>query len=88
MEWVVRRWAAPENTRRHRCLCDVTRMLDKRMGDLGKLNVDGSKVKRIALSPGCIDRKDIDAVGYRHLDHRCMPWMMMDAAEKMYVENP
>ncbi|MEP6595815.1 MAG: Gfo/Idh/MocA family oxidoreductase, partial [Ginsengibacter sp.] len=72
-------------------LCDVDKnVLDKRMGDLSKLNVDPSKVKTYGDYRSLLDNKGIDAVIIATPDH----WhalIMMDACaagKDVYVEKP
>jgi predicted dehydrogenase len=72
-------------------LCDVDKnVLDRRMGDLSKLNVDASKVKTYGDYRSLLDNKDIDAVIIATPDH----WhalIMMDACaagKDVYVEKP
>ncbi len=72
-------------------LCDVDKnVLDTRMNDLSKLNVDKSKVKTYADYRSLLDNKDVDAVIIATPDH----WhalIMMDAcaADKdIYIEKP
>ena len=72
-------------------LCDVDKnVLDKRIGDLGKLNVDATKVKTYSDYRSLLDNKNVDAVIIATPDH----WhalMMMDACaagKDVYVEKP
>ncbi len=72
-------------------LCDVDKnVLDKRMNDLTKLNVDASKVKTYTDYRKLLDQKDIDAVIIGTPDH----WhalIMMDACaagKDVYCEKP
>src|SRR5687768_8918474 len=71
-------------------LCDVDKnVLDKRMGDLSKLNVDASKVKPYGDYRSLLDNKNVDAVIIATPDH----WhalIMMDACaagKDVYVEK-
>lgn len=72
-------------------LCDVDKnVLDKRLGDLSKMNVDASKVKTYGDYRQLLSQKDIDAVIIGTPDH----WhalIMMDACaagKDVYVEKP
>jgi predicted dehydrogenase len=72
-------------------LCDVDKnVLDKRMADLSKMNVDLSRVKTYTDYRQVLDRKDIDFVIIGTPDH----WhalIMMEACESgkdVYVEKP
>ena len=72
-------------------LCDVDKnVLDKRMADLAKMNVDTSKVKTYGDYRKLLEQKDIDAVIIGTPDH----WhalIMIDAVEAgkhVYVEKP
>ena len=72
-------------------LCDVDKnVLDKRMNDLAKMNVDTSKVKTYSDYRKLLERKDIDAVIIGTPDH----WhalIMIDACQAgkdVYVEKP
>jgi predicted dehydrogenase len=72
-------------------LCDVDKnVLDRRMGDLGKMNINAGKVKTYGDHRQLLDRKDIDAVIIGTPDH----WhalIMTDACaagKDVYVEKP
>jgi len=72
-------------------LCDVDKnVLDKRMGELAKLNVDATKVKTYGDYRKLLEQKDIDIVIIGTPDH----WhtlIMIHAAEAgkhVYVEKP
>lgn len=72
-------------------LCDVdNNVLDRRFGDLAKMNIDASKVKRFNDHRALLDMKDVDAVIIGTPDHwHCM--IMVDACKAnkhIYVEKP
>jgi len=72
-------------------LCDVDKnVLDKRMGDLSKLNVDASKVKTYGDYRGLLDNKDVDAVIIGTPDHWHALIMMNACAsgKDVYCEKP
>jgi predicted dehydrogenase len=72
-------------------LCDVDKnVLDKRMNDLAKLNVDASKVKTYTDHRQLLDRKDIDAVIIGTPDHWHALIMIhaCEAGKDVYVEKP
>jgi predicted dehydrogenase len=72
-------------------LCDVDKnVLDKRMGELAKMNVDASKVKTYSDYRKLLEQKDVDAVIIGTPDH----WhamIMIEACQHgkdVYVEKP
>ena len=72
-------------------LCDVDKnVLDKRMADLSKMNVDASKIKTYSDYRKLLEQKDIDAVIIGTPDH----WhalIMIEACQHgkdVYVEKP
>src|SRR5919112_6917234 len=72
-------------------LCDVDKnVLDKRMGELGKLNVDASKVKTYSDYRKLLEQKDIDAVIIGTPDHWHALQMIhaCKAGKEVYVEKP
>jgi predicted dehydrogenase len=72
-------------------LCDVDKnVLDKRMADLAKMNVDASKVKTYGDYRKLLDQKDIDAVIIGTPDHWHALIMMhaCEAGKHVYVEKP
>lgn len=72
-------------------LCDVDKnVIDKRMGELSKLNIDGSKVSTFADYRKMLDRKDIDAVIIGTPDHWHALQMIhaCQAGKDVYVEKP
>src|SRR5882757_4367274 len=51
-------------------LCDIDKnVLDKRLAELGKMNIDTSKIKTYGNYKGLLDQKDIDAVIIGTPDH-------------------
>lgn len=72
-------------------LCDVDQnVLDKRMADLSKLNVDASKVKTFKDYRKLLEQKDIDAVIIGTPDHWHALIMIeaCQAGKDVYVEKP
>jgi predicted dehydrogenase len=72
-------------------LCDVDKnVLDKRMGDLAKMNVDTSKVKTYNDYRKLLDQKDIDVVIIGTPDHWHALIMVhaCEAGKDVYVEKP
>ena len=72
-------------------LCDVDKsVLDKRMNELSKMNIDTSKVKTYGDYRKLLDQKDIDAVMIGTPDHWHALIMMhaVEAGKHVYVEKP
>ena len=72
-------------------LCDVDKnVLDKRMGELAKLNVDASKVKTFSDYRKLLEEKDIDIVIIGTPDHWHALQMIhaCEAGKHVYVEKP
>jgi predicted dehydrogenase len=72
-------------------LCDVDKnVLDKRMTDLGKMNVDTSKVKTYGDYRKLLEQKDIDIVIIGSPDHWHALQMIhaCEAGKDVYVEKP
>lgn len=72
-------------------LCDIDKnVIEKRLGELGKLNIDTSKVKTFNDHRQLLDMKEIDAVIIATPDHwHCL--QMVDACKAgkdIYVEKP
>src|SRR5215210_7325694 len=72
-------------------LCDVDKnVLHKRLGDLGKMNVDASKVKTYGDYRKLLEQKDVDAVIIGTPDHWHALIMIAacEAGKDVYVEKP
>ena len=72
-------------------LCDVDKnVLDKRMGELTKLNVDATKVKTYGDYRKLLEQKDIDVVIIGTPDHWHALQMIhaVQAGKHVYVEKP
>ena len=72
-------------------VCDVDKnVLDKRLADLAKMNVDASKVKRYGDYRQLLDNKDIDVVIIGTPDHWHALQMIhaCQAGKDIYVEKP
>jgi len=72
-------------------LCDVDKnVLDKRMADLAKMNVDTTKVKTYGDYRKLLEQKDIDAVIIGTPDHWHALIMIhaVEAGKHVYVEKP
>lgn len=72
-------------------LADIDKnVIDKRMGELSKLNVDGSKVETFSDYRKMLDRKDIDAVIIGTPDHWHALQMIhaCQAGKDVYIEKP
>ena len=72
-------------------LCDIDKnVLDKRMAELSKMNVDVSKIRLFNDHRGLLDMKEVDAVIIATPDHwHCL--QMVDACKAgkdIYVEKP
>jgi predicted dehydrogenase len=72
-------------------VCDVDQnVIDKRMADAGKLNLDTSKIKRYTDYRKLLEQKDIDAVMIGTPDHWHALMMIhaCEAGKDVYVEKP
>ena len=72
-------------------ICDVDQnVIDRRLGDLSKFNIDGSKIKTYRDHRAMLDSKDVDAVIIATPDHwHCLQMVDACAAGKhVYVEKP
>ena len=72
-------------------LCDVDKnVLDKRMADLSKMNIDTGKIKTYSDYRQLLDRKDIDAViiGTPYHWHALIMMHACAAGKDVYVEKP
>jgi predicted dehydrogenase len=72
-------------------LCDVDKnVIDKRLGDLAKMNIDATKIKIYGDYRKLLDNKDVDAVIIGTPDHWHALIMMhaCEAGKDVYVEKP
>ncbi|HEY4150798.1 MAG TPA: Gfo/Idh/MocA family oxidoreductase [Chitinophagaceae bacterium] len=72
-------------------LCDVDKnVLDRRLADLGKMNIDTSKIKTYSNYKALLDQKDIDTVIIGTPDHWHALIMIeaCQAGKHVYVEKP